>query len=86
MGLGSLNGSGPVLFGGLVLSHFPRRAGFAAATHGFIVLTSSAVGVLIVSELQRFLPILALPLVMLSLVDFAIILSWRFIRTGKRES
>ncbi len=70
----------------LVLSHFPRRAGFAAATHGFIVLTSSAVGVLIVSELQRFLPILALPLVMLSFVGFAIILSRKFIRTGKRGS
>lgn len=70
----------------IVLSHFPRRAGFAAATHGFIVLTSSAAGVVIVSELQRFLPILALPLVMLFLVGFAILLSRMFIQKEKCAS
>lgn len=68
----------------IVLSHFPRRAGFAAATHGFIVLSSSAVAVVIVSELQRYLPILALPLVMLSFLAAAILLSRTFVRTGAR--
>jgi len=54
-----------------VLTRFPERAGTASAMQGFIQMFGGGLGVFVVSALQAALPILAMPVVMLSSVLLA---------------
>ncbi len=54
-----------------VLARFPERAGTASAMQGFIQMSGGGVGVFVVSALQPALPIIAMPVVMLSSVLLA---------------